>query len=196
MQLADELIAEGDESPDYPESFVRCRRALIRLARGDDDGAREDGSKAVEIARRGRDAQVLAPALGAWLRVATELGLDAEARLAAVDLASEMSAYPTGLSDVLADEIFFAQGPLLEPLRALVESMAPTRWGAAGLAVLDGRYVDAAARLHEIGDLADEAYARLLSAEPRELEQALAFYRSVGATRYIREAEALLAASA
>jgi hypothetical protein len=29
-----------------------------------------------------------------------------------------------------------------------------------------------------------------------QLEQALAFYRSVGATRYIREAEALLAVSA
>ena len=64
------------------------------------------------------------------------------------------------------------------------------------MAVLDGRYVDAAARLHEIGDLADEAYARLQSGEPREVERALAFYRSVGATRYIREAEALLAASA
>ena len=29
-----------------------------------------------------------------------------------------------------------------------------------------------------------------------QLQQALAFYRSVGATRYVRECEALLAASA
>ena len=53
----------------------------------------------------------------------------------------------------------------------------------------------------------DEAYARLCAAESlaargrraeadEELHAALAFYRSVGATRFIREGEALLAASA
>ena len=63
-------------------------------------------------------------------------------------------------------------------------------------AVVEERYLDAAAAFSEIGDVTDEAYARLLTGEPRELERALVFYRSVGATRYIREAEALLAASA
>jgi len=52
-----------------------------------------------------------------------------------------------------------------------------------------------------------EAYARLRAAEQlvaegrqaeadAQLEKALAFFRSVGATRYIREAEALLAPAA
>ena len=54
---------------------------------------------------------------------------------------------------------------------------------------------------------ANEADARLRAAEQHaaagrraeasaELDRALAFYRSVGATRYIRQGEALLAASA
>ena len=64
------------------------------------------------------------------------------------------------------------------------------------VAILDARYVDAADQLHEIGDQTDEAYARLRSGEPQQVERALDFFRSVGATRYIREAEALLAASA
>ena len=64
------------------------------------------------------------------------------------------------------------------------------------VAILDARYVDAADQLHAIGDQTDEAYARLRSGEPQQVERALDFFRSVGATRYIREAEALLAASA
>jgi thioredoxin-like negative regulator of GroEL len=59
----------------------------------------------------------------------------------------------------------------------------------------------------EIGHLPNEAYTRLraakqLVAEGRrteadeQLRTALAFFRSVGATRYVREGEELLAASA
>ena len=53
--------------------------------------------------------------------------------------------------------------------------------------------------LGEIGALASEAYCRLSAARAgdlTQLEPALAFYRSVGATRYVREGESLLAASA
>jgi len=61
--------------------------------------------------------------------------------------------------------------------------------------------------LDEMGALGEEAFVRLRGAEAlvqagrraeadAMLQQALAFYRSVGATRYIREAEALFAASA
>ena len=59
----------------------------------------------------------------------------------------------------------------------------------------------------QIGSQLDEADARLRAAErlaaagrrgeaDAQLEQALAFYRSVGATRYVGEGEALLAESA
>lgn len=75
------------------------------------------------------------------------------------------------------------------------------------LTILDEQYAVAAARLFELGHLPGEADARLLAAEQHaragsraeasaELDRALAFYRSVGATRYVREGEALLPASA
>ena len=59
----------------------------------------------------------------------------------------------------------------------------------------------------EIGAVTHEAFYRLRSAEQlvaqgrraeadEQLRAALAFYSTVGATRYIREGEALLAASA
>jgi hypothetical protein len=61
--------------------------------------------------------------------------------------------------------------------------------------------------LDEIGAATQAAFLRLRAAEQLvhegrraeaddQLSRALAFYRSVGATRYIREGEALLAASA
>ena len=51
-----------------------------------------------------------------------------------------------------------------------------------------------------MGDAADAAYARLraaeLGGEAAQIGPALAFYRSVGASAYVRRAEALLPASA
>jgi class 3 adenylate cyclase len=197
MELADELIAEGEGGPDYAESYIRNNRALILLARGKVAEAREDSWRSVEIARRARDLQVLAPALGVWLHVATELGLEREALDAAELLAAELAQHAAvGPLDVLIDAFFFARDPLVMPLRVVAEHMSHTPWGEVGVAVLDGRLSDAAATLHEIGDVANEAYARLQSGEPAQVERALAFYRSVGATRYVEQAEGLLAASA
>jgi hypothetical protein len=70
-------------------------------------------------------------------------------------------------------------------------------------ASLDGDLVEGAETLGEIGQVVLESVARLragaaLAARERraeageQLERSLAFWRSVGATRYIREAEALL----
>jgi hypothetical protein len=60
----------------------------------------------------------------------------------------------------------------------------------------------AAQRYGKIGSRPDEARAHLLAArsgapEPaRHLQEALSFYRSVGATYYVRAVEELLAATA
>jgi hypothetical protein len=61
--------------------------------------------------------------------------------------------------------------------------------------------------LEQIGSKPEEAYARLRAADAlvrngrradadTQLQRALGFYRSVGATRFVREVEALLAATA
>ena len=80
-------------------------------------------------------------------------------------------------------------------------------WQEAGSAVAAGDFAGAATSYANLGVPPYEARARLRAASDlvvagrrreadEQLARALAFYRSVSATRYIREAEALLAATA
>ena len=82
-----------------------------------------------------------------------------------------------------------------------------TPWTDAVRAYAAGEFATAAETLERIGSKPEEADARLRAAErlagegrraeaDAQLQRALAFYRSVGATRYLRECEALLAATA
>jgi hypothetical protein len=77
----------------------------------------------------------------------------------------------------------------------------------AGIAYASGDPVTAAEVCAEMGLPTEEAQARLAAARllvaqgrraeaDEQLGRALAFYRSVGASRYVREGESLLAASA
>ena len=81
-----------------------------------------------------------------------------------------------------------------------------TPWLEAAIAIVEGELIRAADLYLEIGNFVNEAYTRLRAAEKlraegrgadadRQLEQALALWRSVGATRYIREGDALLASA-
>jgi hypothetical protein len=82
-----------------------------------------------------------------------------------------------------------------------------TPWLEAARAYADGGFEEAAEILGDIGAVPDEAHARVRAAEAlveagrrseadAQLQRALAFYRSVGATAYIREVESQFAASA
>jgi predicted Zn-dependent protease len=79
-------------------------------------------------------------------------------------------------------------------------------WVDAGRAIAGGDFPGAAEILGGIRDAPGEAYARLRAAEAlitadrwneadEQLQKALAFYRGVGATVYVRKGEAMLAAS-
>ena len=84
-----------------------------------------------------------------------------------------------------------------------MEQLKHPTMGAANLALVDGDYARAAEIMDGMGMLFGAADARRLAAMKLEraarkgeaeaqLRQALAFYRPVRATRYIRECEALL----
>jgi tetratricopeptide (TPR) repeat protein len=84
---------------------------------------------------------------------------------------------------------------------------APTPWLQAATAMAASEFERAADTYAKIGSLPDEAFARLRAAQrlvasgrraeaSEQLQRALAFYRKVQASAYLREAEALLAASA
>jgi hypothetical protein len=80
-------------------------------------------------------------------------------------------------------------------------------WAQVAEAVAGGDFRGAAEVLASMGAVSSEAFYRLRAAEAlvaegrqaeadEQLRPALAFYGSVGATRYVREGKALLAASA
>ena len=94
-----------------------------------------------------------------------------------------------------------------EDVRALLGQASPTVWTEAGLAGAEGDFVRAADIFAERGLPALEAGARVSAAEEliesgrpaegeEQLEKALEFYRSVGATFHIERGEALLAQAA
>jgi len=71
-----------------------------------------------------------------------------------------------------------------------------TPWLEAVEAAAAGDWLRAAEVYRAIGTVTDEAFALLQAGGDTQLSAALDFYRSVGAKRYVREAEAKLAAIA
>jgi class 3 adenylate cyclase/tetratricopeptide (TPR) repeat protein len=207
VALADEFIAECEAGePHSQESSVRGWRAAMRFARGDVDGALEDARRGLASAREVKTPQILLPALARSIRLSAEAGAVDEAQA----LADELLAAPC-TEPFAATEIAWAGEALGRDVevRAAVLDNAPryTRWHHAAEAILDRYYLRAEELLDEIGHMPEIAYARLRAAEQlldqgrraeadQQLQKALAFYRSVDATRYIREGEALLAETA
>ena len=204
---ADEFIAdvEGGQ-PHYMEAAVWAVRAMIRLGRGDGPGALADSERALALGRATQDPQTLYPTLAFQSQTLLALGRRAEA----VDVVDELLALlPSRRSGFVSHwtitlaVVLTALGRPGE-LAALVEkATVSTRWLDAARAYGAGEFVEAADIHAEIGARSDEAFARLRAAEAlvdagrradadAQLRQALAFYRSVGATAYVREGEGLL----
>jgi tetratricopeptide (TPR) repeat protein len=211
LQQLDEFIADFAERPFWMETPCRWLRGRMRLARGDTGGARADVERAIKLARVGKDPQIVWPALAFGARAFL-----ADDRRRADDLAAEVlsdwRAHDFGISGSDADwltdlvvvlPLLGRQGELLE---APAHAMTLTPWRKAAAAYVSGDLRGAADVYAAIGALPEEAYARLQAAgvlvrEGRraeadaELRRALAFWRSVGATAYVREGEELLAAA-
>jgi class 3 adenylate cyclase/tetratricopeptide (TPR) repeat protein len=201
LAAADAFIAEVEAgSPHYLAGEWYFTRGLIRLARGDDDGALSDAEQALALTARSKDPQSRYPAAVAAAHIFTELG-DAEQ---ALPPAQEVlpgifltKGFGASMGHVLAWTLAaHGRGP------EVAEAAAPLGdipWAQAAAAFGRGDAVAAAEILGGIGAVSSEAFCRLTAARAgdlAQLEPALAFYRSVGAERYVREGEALLPASA
>jgi tetratricopeptide (TPR) repeat protein len=184
-------------------------RARLKLALDDVDGAIRDAERAVELTRRARDPQNLYPTLANAAVVFGETG-DTERAAALVE--GFVDAVPGGalgyaavFLHVLAWTV--AGSDRADELAGAIGSDASFPWARAALAYLRGDVVAAADVCGAMGAVTEEAHDRLAAAKllaadghraeaDEQLYRALAFYRSVGASRYVREGEALLAASA
>jgi class 3 adenylate cyclase/tetratricopeptide (TPR) repeat protein len=183
----------------YHEAGMRLRRAAVRLARDDVEGALDDVWKSVPLAERAKDPQARVP----WLALSARLLVDAGRPEDARPLAEEtLRAEPVGWT--LVDLAFVAEElGCAEELGVRLELAPPTRWLDAARAVLRRDFVAGAQLFRQIGDLELESLARLRAAEQlvaagriaeasEQLRPALAFWRGVRATRYVRLAETLL----
>ncbi|HEX6664084.1 MAG TPA: AAA family ATPase [Gaiellaceae bacterium] len=206
MRRADDFLARSESvGPHYLDGPVLGSRALVRLARDDTASAVEDTLDALSRARRAGDESLILPALGTCATVLAEAGRRQEA----ITFADELLAVDAIWGVVGADAFVWAMEPLglLERARSRLEAALGGPWTDAALAVFDGDYPRAAEIFDEIGAAPHAATARLKAARvlvdagrrpegDAYLQAALSFWRSVGATRYVREGEELLAASA
>jgi predicted ATPase/class 3 adenylate cyclase len=215
LRLANAFIAECEAgNPHYGESWARVVRAAIALARGETEAVLDDVRKALAVARQAKDPQNLFDSLAFAARAYTELGRPDEAQEVVDELLRAIAKFLQTDEKAAIPSRAFAQFLLVAGNFGLADSLAhflrevppETRGEAAALAFLEGRITDAARILDELGATALAADVRLRGSDrllsqdrspeaTEQLEQALTFYRSVSATRYIGEAEALLAAS-
>jgi class 3 adenylate cyclase/tetratricopeptide (TPR) repeat protein len=210
LRLAEEFIAEVEAgAPSFHAANCYVARSDIRLARGEVEGALEDASKTVALDREHGDPLNIAADLVALGRVLLAAGREEEAATVAdeiLELATSREVFQP-LESIYTLLLFDALGRNAELIPLLEQKRVKTPTTDSALAAARGDYSAAADAYQERGFLATEAAARLQAAEhlvrhgkraeaDRELRSALAFYRSVGATRFVREGEALLAASA
>ena len=200
--ILDGYLAEVESgSPHYLESAARAARAQLRYARGDTAGALDDGERSVATGRAAKDPQALAVAIP-YARLLVSEGRNQEALQFAEELLQTGFVHYTIALDIawVMHELGSEAGSLRPP-----EVNEP--WQSVVDALLRGELVEAAGRLGELGLRVDEAQIRLGAAKEllargnrvgadEQLTRALGFFRSVRATRYVRQGEALLAASA
>jgi class 3 adenylate cyclase/tetratricopeptide (TPR) repeat protein len=210
LAVADDFLAEVEAgSPHYLAPICYATRAQIRLGRDDLLGAIADAELALGLARVAKDPQILHSTMAACAHVLLESGSPEHAAAIVGEYLAQLRA---GKNVRLAIDwvhilawTLTALGRGAELIEALPDSDVP--WVEAARSFAAGDVRRAADVCSSMGALTEEARDRLwlagaLVKQHRraeadvELQRALTFYRSVGATRYIREGEALFAASA
>jgi predicted ATPase len=206
LRLADELLADPLARQEHETALTP--RAAIRLGRDELPGAWADVQCALELTAGMEDLEERACVLATGVRVA----LAADRRSDAQALAGELDKI---LGDVLTREVWAANtlfelacalhalGRPLDPLVSAAASHPGRVWHRAAAALAAGGTAEAVELLAAAGAATYAAHFRLLLADEfaaagriaeatAERGRALEFYNSVGATRYIREGEAVL----
>ena len=200
------LTAAEDETAYHQEPVALRTRVRIRLARGDVAGVLEDALRAAAVGLLTDQRKMSIPSLAFSARVHFDLG-DPDAAADTIDRL--MALWENGRFGPAGEWADLAVVlPALgrrSDLLALLDQAVPTLWTKAARFWAEGDLIGAADIYSEMGSRPDEALARLRAArvlfdaerlgEARaQLEQSLAFYRSVDASHYVREGEAFLAA--
>lgn len=201
IQAVDGFVEEWSHGRShYLLSVCRAWRGRIRLARGAVDAALEDAAAALDLARAVGDPQNLAPALAFHTWALLAAGRADEARVLIEELLPGLAGKV--LKEDLGVDLPASLVALGYPAAVLDRGIPSTPWLDAAKAFVAGHPRRAAEIYARIGSRPDEAHARLAAArrlagdgrsdEARvELDAAVAFYREVGASAYLRDATRL-----
>jgi len=192
-------------NPQYAEAQCRLARAAITFARGDASAFDSEIHRSLALAAEATDPQAKGPVIYAgYLRLWAG---DREGAQQLLDSSLETARTTEfGLRLIHYEAALLAALLELDPAELAIPTVevADTPRQRATAALLEGDLLGAADALAELGKVNDEAYLRLRAGEQlvakghtedgrAQIERALDFYRDVRATRFIAEAEALLA---
>ena len=210
LQAADAFIVECEaESPHYMEVATRETRGLIRLARSDQEGALADLRRGLALAYEIKDPQSLMPMLSVNVLALEDLDSHDQVPELVAEVVELARTYPhtAGWGTAFGIAQSHAVAGFAAELKEILERSPASPWKDLVVVCLERQFVRAADIWAGAGSPTWEARLRLRAAQDLfeagqrakggvELEKALAFYRSVGATFFIERAERLLAASA
>jgi hypothetical protein len=167
--------------------------------------ALEDQAELLISARQAKDPQMLHPALAisAYILAAAGRAGDGRRILTQLFTADVSNLFEAFTDCMLAAEIL----GLRDEARRWLGTAGHATWFALARALADQEFAQAAESLDSMGAARSAALARLRAAQQflkagrtaevdDQLRRALDFFRSVGAARFIREAQALQAESA
>jgi hypothetical protein len=208
MRDADEWLTEADAGSTHVlEPIVRMARASILAARGEDAAAALDLERAMADPSDFASETAQTRARGAFIAVREDDPREASTLVSAiVGLGESMTRM---LNDAAIVDAAWAAHDVgrAEEYLAFLDPRSSIPWFVAARSVCTGDFEAAAEVCREMEYRRGEVYARLRAARQlvdegrrpeadAQLQRSLAFWREVGAKRYVREGEALLAASA
>ena len=210
LKAAEEFIREVESgSPHYLASSVYVTRGLIRLARDEVQPAIADAQRARELGKLAHDPQAFMDIMAATAFIFGEVGDTRRATEIVDELLEFLAQHPTIGYAVICTHMLAWSATAHGRADRLLQSLQHLtgRWADAAVAFAGGDVQSAADIVGAMGAVSEEAYDRLRLARTlldaghraqaqEQLHRALRFYRSVNALRYIRQGEALLAASA
>jgi tetratricopeptide (TPR) repeat protein len=191
LRIADEFLGLVESGTPHVGAWqVFAIRAEIRLARGDRPGALADTEHALAAARAVGDVQATTFAVAGSAHVFALASEEERAATLALELLDFLDGGGHMQFAVINLPAFACAAARLGVAPRLVEALAghpKSRWTEAVNAYVSGDFARAAELLAQAGARPDEAEARV-RAGGEQTERGLAFYRTVGAVRYIHEA--------
>jgi class 3 adenylate cyclase/tetratricopeptide (TPR) repeat protein len=202
LERADAFLAGvGTAARRYQTGGVFCVRSWIRLGRGDAPAAAADAKEALRFVEAMRDPQAVQTVrsrASALLLACGEADRVPELLDSSLGMLRDLS--PLGYAGVELHHLAWVANrlgrgsELIELIEADPFQSSP--WLQAAAAIAAGDFARGADLIGGTGVVSYEAFYRLQAGTDDQLRRALDFYRTVGATRFIREAEAQLPATA